>query len=294
MRRASSSRRHGVSSDGSRVHAAPKRFWSVSIRSLSVWDSPCFVGSIAGSNPSRPLASATSSTPKRLPKTRSQSGEPQNNPTPSCSMGRKSHTCVGCKDDSAELVPLLTKVVEEMHGIPAFLPLLAACQLDAGLPKDTRRLMTVALPQLPSTPPDFTIVPANVFWAETASRLADAAAAELLSQKLLPYASLMSFAGLTLQGSVADALGRLATVLGHHQEADQYFDLADELNTNFEAPFFTTLTKMNRAEMQLLRDAPADEHKAGQNIRTAVEIAQRHGFAGIERDAELLRQRFGL
>ena len=154
--------------------------------------------------------------------------------------------------------------------------------------------MKVALPHLPSTPPDFTIVPAIVFWAEIASRLADAQAAEFLTRKLLPYASLMSFAGLTLQGSVADALGRLATVLGHYQEADLYFDLAEDLNTNFEAPFFIALTKVNRAEMQLQRDAPADKHKASQNLRTASEIARRHGFAGIERDAELLGQRFGV
>src|SRR4029077_18740552 len=53
----------------------------------------------------------------------------------------------------AELLPLLAPVVEEMKGIPALPPLLAACQLDAWLVEEARRLMTVALPQLPPTPP---------------------------------------------------------------------------------------------------------------------------------------------
>ncbi len=89
----------------------------------------------------------------------------------------------------------------------------------------------------------------------------------------------------------ADALGRLATVLGEYDEADRYLDIADELNERLEAPFFTALTHLHRAEMQVERDGTDDSESARRNLDDALEVARRHGFAGIERDVASLHER---
>ncbi len=192
---------------------------------------------------------------------------------------------------AAELVPLLKPLADEMNDVPAFLPLLAACQLDAGDLDGARELLTSEMPRLADEPANFTSLAGIVFWSDVVYRLADLDAASLLVPKLAAHPHLVSFNGVALQGPVADALGQMATLLGDHDDAERYFDIADTLSEQLGAPFFIARAKLHRAEMQIKRDRNGDRDQARSNCEEAIEIARRHGFAGVERDAETLSAR---
>ena len=191
----------------------------------------------------------------------------------------------------AELLPVLEPLADEMEDVPAFLPLLAVCQLDAGAVEAARELLTNELPRLGNVPANFTSLAGIVFWSEVAYRLADRDAASRLMPKLAPYPELMSFNGVALQGPVADALGCLASMLGDHDDAERYFDVADALSDQFEAPFFSARVALHRAEMQLGRDGPGDRDEAQSNCDAAMKVALRHGFPGIQREVEAMAER---
>jgi class 3 adenylate cyclase len=191
----------------------------------------------------------------------------------------------------AELVPLLSPLLDELDEVPAFLPLLAACQLDAGDADGARELLTRELPRLADDPADFTALGGIVFWSHLAGQLADRDAASQLMAKLASYDHLVSFNGVALQGPVADALGRLATVLGDHDRAERYFDIADTLSRRLDDPFFIARARLHRAEMQIQRDRPGDCDEARSNCDAVRDLARRHGFAGLERDAETVSAR---
>ena len=106
---------------------------------------------------------------------------------------------------------------------------------------------------MPDVPPDFTGLGGVVFWADIAYRLGDREAATYLASKLAPYAGIMSFNGISLQGTVADALGaghRGRPVPGGRSPLRR----GHGLNRRLEAPFFVALTTLHRAEMQIRRD----------------------------------------
>ena len=191
----------------------------------------------------------------------------------------------------AELVPLLAPVAEELEDMPSAHAIIAVCHLDAGDTDAAQALLRTELPKVPATPTDQLWIHAVIVWSEVTARLADAHAATSLIERLRPYIPLFVFSGGTLEGSVADALGRLATVLGDYNGADECFDIADTVNERLNAPFFIALTKLHRAEMQLRRDADGDRERAHELLVEVLEIARQHGFAGVERDALDLQRR---
>ena len=182
----------------------------------------------------------------------------------------------------AELVPILAPVAEQLRSMPSAHAVLAVCHLDAGDAHAARALLDTELPKAPAIPTDQLWIHAVILWAEVATRLADAPAASSLIERLHEYVQLFAFSGGTLEGSVADALGRLETVLGNFDRADEYFDIADTVNERLDAPFFIALTKLHRADMQIRRDAARDREQSTALLVDVLEIACRHGFAGIE------------
>ena len=55
-----------------------------------------------------------------------------------------------------------------------------------------------------------------------------------------------------------------------------------ETHENLEAPFFTTLTQLEWARMLLIRRASEDLSRATTMLHDSKDLAERHGFAGVE------------
>jgi class 3 adenylate cyclase len=192
----------------------------------------------------------------------------------------------------AELIPILEPMAGEFENLPGFAAALAVALLDRGDSSDAQRaraLLIDAVLKHPDVPDSAWLITWHA-WAEVAVRVADQRAAEVVAHRLRPHADLIVYAGSNINGSVADALGRLATLLGDYPQADVYFDLADTLDDRLEAPYFIACTQLHRAQMQTQRDAPGDREAAKAGLDTALAIARRHGFGGIERDALTAQQ----
>jgi tetratricopeptide (TPR) repeat protein len=173
-------------------------------------------------------------------------------------------------------------------------PLVAIARIEAGAQSSAQTLLTEALPGFAGPPTEFIWLAANVTLAYLATMLDDHNAAATLIERLRPYDQTYVCFSADVNGSVAHALGCLATVLQNYDEADQYFDIADTLNARLEAPFYVALTKFYRATMQLQRSHPGDRDRAQEHLAEALDIARQHGFVGIEQDALQLGDRYNL
>jgi class 3 adenylate cyclase len=185
----------------------------------------------------------------------------------------------------AELVPVLTAVKPELERLASFRAMFAAAHLDAGDESLAASLLNAELQVLPRQPADLQWLCTALTWCDVSYRLGDQRASGVLAAILQPFAVLFGFDGGSLYGSVADALARLAFTTADYDAAQTYLDIADELNARFDAPFFSARTRLHRAQMCTRRGATGDRDAARIHATDALEIAQRHGFADIERAA---------
>jgi tetratricopeptide (TPR) repeat protein len=83
-------------------------------------------------------------------------------------------------------------------------------------------------------------------------------------------------------GSFDAALGRLARLLGNHDEALAHFDAAEALNTGLGARFFTARDAVARAIAHLARGEDGDRAAAEEHATRALELARANGDAAVE------------
>jgi hypothetical protein len=74
-------------------------------------------------------------------------------------------------------------------------------------------------------------------------------------------------------------------VLGRYDDAEAHFLQALETHESLEAPFFTALTQLEWARMLLIRRTPDDVARAETMLHDSKVLAERHGFAGVEKRA---------
>ena len=109
----------------------------------------------------------------------------------------------------------------------------------------------------------FATLPRNGFWLGNAVLLAEAAAeighaptAGLLYPLLAPFADRAALVGkLVCAGPVALPLGRLATVLGRHAEAEAHLDTAERGCAALHSTSFELRTRLARADLLVARGA---------------------------------------
>jgi tetratricopeptide (TPR) repeat protein len=124
--------------------------------------------------------------------------------------------------------------------------------------------------------------------ADTCSRLGDRASAAVLYDLLLPFGSrnvvLGRVASITI-GSASRHLGQLATTLGRLDEAADHFEAALEMNGRTGARPWLGLTACDYAAMLRDRDGSGDAERAAELVEHALELAEQHGLAIVEKHA---------
>ena len=116
-------------------------------------------------------------------------------------------------------------------------------------------------------------------WALIAAELDDRDAAAVLYTRLTAWEDLFGTSGPLPVHGVSHCLGRLAVLLGDIDAADRHF--ADALHTHhhMRAPFYIAETGLHWG----LSLVDRDPERARSLLAHALELAQRHGFGGVER-----------
>jgi hypothetical protein len=138
---------------------------------------------------------------------------------------------------------------------------------------------------------DFDDVPFDNVWttamivgAEACAVLGDVRRAQLLYDKLLPYADQFNLLGplITCGGAIARTLGQLAAVLERWTDAEAHLDAALAANRSAGAAPFVVLTQRDQARMLLARGEPGDRHRAHRLLREAGVTARELGMMPID------------
>jgi len=111
----------------------------------------------------------------------------------------------------------------------------------------------------------FTDVPADMFWmtsiigyAVLAVELEDEDAAALLLPIIEPFAAEVAFSGATSQGPIAAYLGKLASLLGRHDVADEHLRAALATSVAFGWEYHRATTLIALAQSRLRRTGALD------------------------------------
>jgi DNA-binding SARP family transcriptional activator len=128
--------------------------------------------------------------------------------------------------------------------------------------------------------------------ADIAIRVQAHAAAAQIHERLLPYrAQFATPAGISSRGSVELSLGRLASLLGRGDDADQHFTAAQRAHEHLGAPLLQARTSLAMGQSLLEHGAPEDLPDAMHLLRSALTLARTHGSAATEREAQALLTR---
>jgi tetratricopeptide (TPR) repeat protein len=135
---------------------------------------------------------------------------------------------------------------------------------------------------------DFEDLPRDPFWfvtlsglCEVVAFLGDARRAQLIYERLMPYADRCVVTSVLCQGSVSRPLGLLATTMSHYDDAAGHFDDALTINTRIRSPLWTAHTQHDYARMLLLRNRPGDGDKALELLNQVLATAQQLGLKAL-------------
>jgi tetratricopeptide (TPR) repeat protein len=124
--------------------------------------------------------------------------------------------------------------------------------------------------------------------SDAAVELGDHEGAATLYDRLSPYAERLSFVHAVPPRPMARSLGRLAALLGRHDDAEHHFATALDLCERLRAPFWRARTLLDHAESIEARGG-ADANRAREMATTASALALEYGCAGLStRGAALL------
>jgi class 3 adenylate cyclase len=137
---------------------------------------------------------------------------------------------------------------------------------------------------------DFQKVPRDATWSGTVYGWADVCSglglvdrAPELYEMLAPFAGQLASGGSVVYGSIAWALGRLATTLERYEDADHHFAAAAEIEERFGASLFLARTRAAWARSLITRGRPEDLVRAQPMIAQAEAVARRSGAESITR-----------
>jgi class 3 adenylate cyclase/tetratricopeptide (TPR) repeat protein len=139
-------------------------------------------------------------------------------------------------------------------------------------------------------------LPFDGLWLEGMKNLLDGAAsisdidgARTLVNRAAPYADEVIADGpLLVSGSIARPLARAATVIGDHDQAEEWFAIAHDLHTRLQAPYWTALGQLDHADLCIARGTEGDRERARAFATTAAATAAEYGCGGLTRRAERL------
>jgi class 3 adenylate cyclase len=147
---------------------------------------------------------------------------------------------------------------------------------------------------------DFAALPRDANWVISLANLAEAAHrlgvreyADAIYDELLPFAhrNIVVGGGWVCWGSISRYLGLLATTLGRHDEAENHFAVALQMNQRLKARPLVAITRADYAHMLAERGGADDLAHANELIGEALRVAGDIGMASLVERAFGLRLR---
>jgi class 3 adenylate cyclase/tetratricopeptide (TPR) repeat protein len=192
-----------------------------------------------------------------------------------------------------ELIPLIEQAVEDNPGLPAFRAALVLAMSHETGDHHVSQLLDVEVANDFPMSDDGQWLAAHVNWADAAARCGHRPAATTLYQRLLPWRAQFATTHITVSGSVAHYLGRLAHALGRHDEANLWFAEALACHQGMEAQYLVAFTQSAWAALLADRNQSGDTQLARALLDAASPVASQRGYGYVERDAQSLLERIG-
>ena len=148
-----------------------------------------------------------------------------------------------------DMVTLIEGAVADNPGLPFFKGVLAMAHAEGDRPGPAREILARFGETGYRLPMDVTWLTGMVAYAEAASLVDDAPAAEALIEQLRPYDGQWHYSDIAAAGPLARPLGGLAAVLGRHDEAADYFERAWAASQDARAWFFAARTALSWGTM---------------------------------------------
>ena len=184
---------------------------------------------------------------------------------------------------SGELVEQVVQLTGEPDSVAAWRAAAALALIESGREDEARELALAE--DFQSIPWDQTWFIAMFLWADVCSRLRVLDRAGELYELLAPFSGqLAATNGVVVLGSIAWALGTLATTAERYEEAEGHFAAAAEIEARLGAPLFLARTHAGWARALIARGRPEDLERAQPMLEQADEAAGRLGAEGITRE----------
>ena len=181
-----------------------------------------------------------------------------------------------------ELVDQVMQSASEEEGLPAYRAGVALALIEAGREDEARELALTE--DLQSIPLDQAWSTAMIVWAMVCSRLGIVDRAGELYELLAPFSGQFAATPPSVYGSIAWALGTLASTLERHEQAEGHFAAAAEIEQRLGAPLLLARTRASWAGALIARGRPEDVDRAQHMLEQAEEAAGRLGAGGITRE----------
>jgi hypothetical protein len=191
---------------------------------------------------------------------------------------------------AGELVAILEEACTSNPGIVGLRAALASAYCAANRPSEAQAILTDARQAgFSAINLDGVWLSTLVIFARVAAEVGDRDTAEELFDLLEPFGMQFASDGAHVQGSVAQALGRLAAVLHRDEEADRWFGAAEELEGRARAILMQAQTRQVWAEALVEREDATDRARARVLAEQARRVALEVGCAPVaERSARVL------
>jgi class 3 adenylate cyclase/tetratricopeptide (TPR) repeat protein len=181
-----------------------------------------------------------------------------------------------------ELVEQIAQFAGEPDSIQAWRASAALTLVESGREDEARELALAE--DFQSVPWDQTWSTAMVLWALACSRLRVVDRAGELYELLAPYSGQLAASDTYVLGSIAWALGTLATTLERYEEAERHFAAAAEIETRLGTALLLARTHVGWARALIARGRPEDLERAQPMLEKAEDTASRSGAESITRE----------
>jgi len=180
-----------------------------------------------------------------------------------------------------ELVEPIVQAARGPDSLSGFRALATIALIESGRADEAREL--VLGEDLQSVPWDAVWAMVMFAWADACARLGLSERAGELYELLQPFPGQVA-AATFIYGPTDWALGTLATTLERHEQAEDHFAAAAELDERLGAVLLLARTRSGWARTLIARGGPADIERAEQMLGQAEEVAVWHGAGLVSRE----------